>query len=1067
MAWKGVYLEFKWRLEGGYDPHRVEELVKEYWEASGVYKLVKEKSEKNNVFFNFIDGPPYPSGDVPHIGTAWNKALKDAVLRFKRMKGFRVNDKPGYDCHGLPIEVKVEQKLGVRFKKEIEEKIGIDRFVEECRKFALSNLSAMTHWFKELGVFMDWDNPYLTLRDEYIEAEWWLIKKAEEQGLLDSEYRVVYWCPRCSTTLAEYEVEYRDLEDPSIYVKFPIREEENSYLVIWTTTPWTLPANVFVMAHPDEVYVKVKVGGEYWILAEKRLEHVMREIGVYEYTIVERMKGEDLTRYTYESPLVEVVPLQRKIAHLHRVIPSREYVSMHEGTGLVHGAPGHGFEDYDAALKHGMRDAIVCPVDEEGKFTSDAGLFAGLNVREANKLIIEYLREKGALVYSSSIVHRYPLCWRCKTPVILRATKQWVIKVSKLKDVIREEAERVNWIPSWALTRLLNIIDNLQDWVISRQRYWGAPLPIWTCPNGHRVVIGSLEELRKYANIEPRELHRPWIDRVTFKCPVCGLEMNRVPDVADVWMDSGVAFYASLGHPDRNNQGFNPVDFITEGHDQIRGWFFSLLRSGVLGFKTAPYKTVLVHGFMLDEQGREMHKSLGNYVGTDEAIKRVGRDPLRLWLLSNTIWEDIKFSWRELEEAKRDLSILWNIAVFAKTYMDLDSYSPQSDPLSKYLSTLRVEDKWILSRCNNLVRQVEEAMERYDVMNAVRKIRDFIVEDLSHWYIRLIRPRVWIEENTVEKISAYATLHYVLDVVLRLLAPITPFITEYIYQSMLRKYYDAESIHLLEWPKVNEGLVDQSLEEYMAIAREVYKASSSARMKAGLKHRQPVRKLLVYTDSERVREAIDKLSGVLRFACNAKQIEVVESKRITEITRYTVKPKYRVLGPKYRGLVRDLLKYIELNQDTIAKDVLSSGRHEASIGGQSLVLTSEDLEITPHYVEGFLVEDFKYGVVALDTRLTVEEIAEGLARDIVRRIQVMRKKLNLELMEKISVVVVAPSDRVELVESKKDYIASETRAVDLRVTTNRDEAYQHGGLVEEWDIDEDLYIISVKPLNKQ
>jgi isoleucyl-tRNA synthetase len=543
--------------------------------------------------------------------------------------------------------------------------------------------------------------------------------------------------------------------------------------------------------------------------------------------------------------------------------------------------------------------------------------------------------------------------------------------------------------------------------------------------------------------------------------------MNRVPDVADVWMDSGVAFYASLGHPDRNNQGFNPVDFITEGHDQIRGWFFSLLRSGVLGFKTAPYKTVLVHGFMLDEQGREMHKSLGNYVGTDEAIKRVGRDPLRLWLLSNTIWEDIKFSWRELEEAKRDLSILWNIAVFAKTYMDLDSYSPQSDPLSKYLSTLRVEDKWILSRCNNLVRQVEDAMERYDVMNAVRKIRDFIVEDLSHWYIRLIRPRVWIEENTVEKISAYATLHYVLDVVLRLLAPITPFITEYIYQSMLRKYYDAESIHLLEWPGVDGGLVDQSLEEYMAIAREVYKASSSARMKAGLKHRQPVRKLLVYTDSERVREAIDKLSGVLRFACNAKQIEVVESKRITEITRYTVKPKYRVLGPKYRGLVRDLLKYIELNQDIIAKDVLSSGRHEASVSGQSLVLTSEDLEITPHYVEGFLVEDFKYGVVALDTRLTVEEIAEGLARDIVRRIQVMRKKLNLELMEKISVVVVAPSDRVELVESKKDYIASETRAVELRITTSRDEAYQHGGLVEEWDIDEDLYIISVKPLNKQ
>jgi len=1054
-------LNINWKLTGNYDPHRVEEAVKNYWEEARIYKLVKKKAESSPRLFNFIDGPPYPSGDIPHIGTAWNKSLKDAVLRYRRMKGFNVNDTPGYDCHGLPIEVKVEQKLGVKVKKEIEERIGVDKFIEECKRFALNNLTAMTKWFKELGVFMDWDNPYLTFKNEYIEAEWWLVKKAEEKGLLESEYRVVYWCPRCSTTLAEYEVEYKELSDPSIYVKFPVREEENTYLVIWTTTPWTLPANVFVMAHPDEYYVKIKVGSEYWILAEKRLEAFIKEVGISEYTVIERMKGSDLAKYTYNHPLIDLIPLQEKVSKYHRVITTSEYVSMSEGTGLVHAAPGHGFEDYDVALKNNLVDAVVSPVDDEGRFTEEAGVYKGLYVREANKYIIKDLEERGALIHASSITHRYPVCWRCKTPVILRATRQWIIKVSKIKDELKKEASKVNWIPEWALTRLMNILDNIQDWVISRQRYWGTPLPIWLCPNGHRVVVGSIEELYKYSGVIPVDLHRPWIDNITFKCPVCGLEMRRVPDVADVWMDSGVSFYASIGHPEKKG-GFTPTDFIVEGHDQIRGWFFSLLRSGVLAFGSTPYKTVLVHGFMLDEQGREMHKSLGNYVGTDEAISRIGRDPLRFWLLGNTVWEDVKFSWRELEEARRDLSILWNISVFAKTYMDLDAYNPRLDPLEKYRDQLRIEDKWILSRVNNLVRKVDEAMEKYDIPTATRMIREFIIEDLSHWYIRLIRPRVWIEENTPEKITAYATLFYILDRILRLLAPITPFITEYIYQALLRNYYGVESIHLLDYPSVEREYIDEKLEEYMEIARDIFKAASSARMKAGLKLRQPVRRLIVYTDNPEVKEAISKLVDVLKFSCNAKYIEVLEARELAEITKYNVKPKYKVLGPKYKSIVKKLVVYIEENSDTIARDIMSKGEHKTVIDGVEVVLVNEDVEITPYYVEGFLVEDFKYGVVALDTRLTIEEQAEGLARDIIRRIQVMRKKLDLPLTAKIKTVIVTPQDKQELILLKKEYIANETRSVELLVTSSRDDVKDFDGLVEEWDIDDEIYIIGIK-----
>lgn len=1053
------------KLKGQYDPHKVEEWVKRFWDENQIYRLVKEKSDRSMLRFNFIDGPPYPSGDVPHIGTAWNKTLKDIVLRYKRMRGYNVFDRPGYDCHGLPIEVKVEQKLGVKVKREIEEKIGVDKFVNECKKLVFNNIKSLTKWFKELGVFMDWENPYLTLRDEYIEAGWWLIKKAAEQGLLDREERVVYWCPRCSTTLAEYEVEYKVLTDPSIYVKFPVRSREKEYLLIWTTTPWTLPANTFVMAHPDITYVRVRVGEEVYILAKPRLEKVMSEAGIKEYEVLEEFPGKKLEGLEYDHPLIDIVPLQEKLSKYHRVVMAPEFVTTTEGTGLVHGAPGHGMEDFTVAKKIGI-DFIASPIDDEGRFTNVAGKYAGKKVREANPEIINDLKERGALLHASQITHKYPVCWRCKTPIVMRATKQWVLRVTKLKEKLINEAKKINWIPDWALDRMMHMLENLQDWVISRQRYWGTPLPIWECPEGHRIVVGSINELEKHGGKKPKELHRPWIDEVEIKCPICGRPMKRVPDVMDVWFDSAISFYAAKGHPEKLRLEDVILDFIVEGHDQIRGWFFSLLRAGVLGFQSKPYNTVLVHGFALDEHGREMHKSLGNYVGTDEAIERAGRDPLRFWVSQNTVWEDLRFSWRGIDEIRRDLGIAWNTFVFASTYMNLDKYDPLQHRIDDYKEFLRYEDKWLLSRINSIAKKITESLEKYYIHEAARELRKFIVEDVSHWYIRLIRPRVWVEENTPDKLAAYTVLYYVLEKWLRMMAPFTPFLAEKIYQEVFRKANPELplSIHLLDWPSIDDEYIDEDLEKIMNVIREIYEAAAAARMKAGIKLRQPVKSLTVYTDRERIREVTRKYSGLLARLVNVRKVEAKQVAEIGKIVKYKVSPIYRVIGPLYRKLAKKVINYIMENQESIARDIIRKGEHTAYIEGQEIKLTKEQVLITPSYVEGYSVEEREWGSVAIDTRLSKEEIAEGLARDIIRRIQVMRKEINLPLDAKIETYIYAPRKHVELLKPYTEYIKNETRSEKLTYLDTPEQLEKIQGYIKEWEIQGEQYIIVIKQL---
>jgi len=1046
------------RIEGRYNPHEVENEIKRFWEEQGIYRKLKE-SLRGRPRFRFLDGPPYTSNDLPHAGTAFNKVLKDAVLRFWRLLGYDVDDTPGYDCHGLPIEVLAERRLGISVKKEIES-VGVERFIEECKRIAENGIRGLTKWFKELGVFMDWDRPYITMRDEYIEAEWWFLKKCWERGLLEQDLRIVYWCPRCSTTLAEYEVKYRDIEDPSIYVAFPLEEDPSTCIVIWTTTPWTLPANTFVMVHPGAEYVKVRVGGRILVVAKKRLLEVLKEWGVHDYEIVGEVRGEDLVGKRYINPLEEIVPLQKKLREHHVIVAAPEYVSLEEGTGFVHAAPGHGFEDFEVAKRIGLKD-VVCPVDEEGRFTEEAGKYGGKHVREANAEIVEDLKRLEALIHASTIVHRYPVCWRCGTPVILRATRQWVIRVTKVIDRVREEAQRANWIPRWALSRLWSMLENPKDWVVSRQRYWGTPLPIWVCEKcGNIVVVGSVEELLELGGERPKELHRPWIDKVVLKCPRCGGAMRRVPDVADVWLDSGVAFYASLGHPEKASLSLRDVvaDFITEGHDQTRGWFFSMLRVGTLAFDTVPYRNVLVHGFVLDEKGREMHKSLGNYVGTDEILAKVGSDVFRTWILTNTVWEDVRFSWRGLEEMRKNLGIAWNVFVFASTYMNLDGFDPEVHRLQDYVKHLRVEDRWILSRLETLLREVEELMKSFRVHEVARKVISFIVEDVSHWYIKLVRPRVWVEENTPDKMALYTVLYTVLKSWLVMLSLFAPFLSEYLYQRFVKQAEPSSppSVSMCSWPRL-EGFSDKELEKLMEIAKSIVESAAAARMSAGIKLRQPLRALILYTDNDDVKRALQTLRDVIAFMSNVKEVAIQSRDRAKEVMKLRAKPRFASLGPKHRKMAKKVAEYIEKNCEIVAQDIVEKGVHRACIDGYEIEIGRDDVDIIEEPAPGFVVRSEPWGVLALDTRISREELVEGLARDIVRRIQFMRKEAGLEISEFIEASIDGPSDKLELLKAKLSYVASETRAKHIALGRVLDNA-----MCREWEIDEERYVVCIR-----
>ncbi|MCE4617053.1 MAG: isoleucine--tRNA ligase [Desulfurococcales archaeon] len=1042
------------KLDNAYDPHKVEKDIMTFWEENRVYLKAKEKVKGSRKFY-FLDGPPYTSASNFHVGTAWNKVLKDTIIRYFRMNGFDVWDKPGYDTHGLPIEVKIEKKLGLTSKKDIEEKIGVEKFVGECKNFAATNMESLTEGFKDLGVWMEWDDPYVTYKNEYIESGWWMIKQSYRKGLLEKSLRVHHWCPRCETTLADYEVsEYTKLTDPSIYVKFPVKGKGNTYLLIWTTTPWTLPANAFVMAHPEIDYAEVRVGDEVLILAAKRVEHVMEEAGRKDFEVIRVFKGVELEGLEYVHPLEDLVDAQKTLARYHRVVMAPEAVSEYEGTGLVHSAPGHGDVDFEVAAR--INAPVISLVDDHGLMTRGAGKYAGIYFREANRLIIEDLKNKGALFYEGLVTHNYPICWRCKTPLLLRATEQWVIKVSQLRDKLIREADKIEWKPIWAKKRFINLLREVRDWIISRQRFWGIPLPIWVCSScGHIEVIGSTKDLEQLGGTVPEDLHRPWIDRIELKCPKCGGVMKRVKDVADVWFDSGVSFYASLGYPRVRElwEKLKPVDFITEGHDQIRGWFFSLLRSGVIAFDEAPYRRVLVHGFALDEHGREMHKSLGNYVDIKEVIRQMGRDPMRFWSMQITTWEDMRFSWVGIERVKRDLAVAWNVFNFAITYMGLDEFDPVEISLDKVAESLADEDRWVLSRFYSIVDDYHKAFQNFTVFEAAKEIREFIVEDVSRWYVRLIRRRVWEEEMTESKKAAYAVLYHILKGWLVLAAPFIPFMAEKLYQELVVKSGDGrESVHLEDMIQPRPELVDREIVENMEIVRSIVEGVLSARMKIGLKLRRPVARVLLVPSNERVRKAVKSLEHVILGMTNAKRLELVDEKEIRKQEIYRVSPVYSRLGPEFKEKTRLIINYIESNMQNVGRDLLNKGVHRFTLDGEEIVLTRDHVKIDTSYPEWLSIAETPYGLASIDSRIGEEEILEGIAREIVRRIQYMRKQANLPVDAFIGVWVETGDEQLlKALERHEKYVKEETRAKVVRVgvPTPIDEKT----LAKEWEID--------------
>ncbi len=855
------------RLQGSYDPLKFEREILNWWDQNKIYDKIRA-SLKGNEKYYFLDGPPYPSSKEIHPGTCWNKILKDAVVRYKRARGFNVRDQPGYDCHGLPIEVIVEKELKFKTKSEIET-YGVDKFVNKCYEKATENLTSITEQFKDLGISMDWDSPYLTYTDEYIESLWFGLKEIWRKGLLERGLKVVHWCPRCETTLADYEVsEYRQITDPSIFVKFPIEGRENSYIVIWTTTPWTLPANVAVMVHPDYDYIEATNGEENYIIAEGRLSEIEEETGV-PLKVLRRFKGYELEGLRYRSPLYDEVEAQKKLKNARIVILSDKYVTLEEGTGCVHVAPGHGKEDYEVGHEeYGL--PILMFVDEKGIFKEEAGKYAGRHIKDANQMIIEDLESKGMLLKAGVITHKYPVCWRCKTPLINRATVQWYVKVRKFKEKLIEEAMKVKWIPKWGgEERFRNWLEDVRDWVVSRQRYWGTPLPIWICDSCGKVhVVGSKRELENLSGFKVNNLHRPLVDNVSWKC-TCGGNMKRVRDIVDVWYDSGMAHISSLGYPMKKEEfkDWWPVDFITEGHDQVAGWFFSLLRTGVLLFGKVPYKTVLMHGFMLDEKGREMHKSLGNYVSSSVIVDRYGRDPFRIFVLSATPWHDLKFSFKGLKLVRGKLNIVWNVYAFASTYMEgIDPFSIQIEDIE-----MEPEDIWLISKLQTLIHDVTGFMEEFSLHKAVQNILDFIIEDVSHFYIRVIRRRLWGGKN---QDGCRYTLLYVLGKMLPLIAPFAPFIAEKIYQESWTEVYKLESVHMIRWPKPEEKLRNPKVEAEFEIVRKVVDRIMSLRSTSGLKLRQPIRSVLIIPSRSEYADTIRKYGEIIAYLANALNIEL-------------------------------------------------------------------------------------------------------------------------------------------------------------------------------------------------
>jgi isoleucyl-tRNA synthetase len=1052
-----------------YDPDAVEDRTFDYWAETNAYgKTVEHRSDGEEFFF--VDGPPYTSGSA-HMGTTWNKTLKDCYIRYLRMRGYDVTDRPGYDMHGLPIETKVEERLDFENKKDIEA-FGEDAFIEECKAYAEEQLEGLQADFRDFGVWMDWENPYRTVDPEYMEAAWWGFAQAHERGLVEQGMRSINQCPRCETAIANNEVEYHDVGKPSVYVRFPLTGREGN-LVIWTTTPWTIVANTFVAVDGDLEYVGVDAekGGRTHRLyvAADCVEEVLKAGRYEDYEIVEELAGEDLVGWTYDHPLAEEVP-DHASAEGSGQVYTADYVEA-DRTGLVHSAPGHGEEDFERGQELGLE--TFCPVGPDGTFEASAGAYAGEFVREANDDIIADLDENGVLLASEAGHEvREGQCWRCDTDIVRIVTDQWFITITDIKDELLELIGDSEWYPGWARdSRFQDFVEEAPDWNVSRQRYWGIPIPIWTPEEdaegdpvewdgsmAEAIVISDRSELavRVEEDVDPDsvDLHKDTVDDLTIT--ENGITYTRVPDVFDVWLDSSVATWGTLDYPEEEErfEELWPADLIMEAHDQTRGWFWSQLGMGGAAVDEIPYDTVLMHGYANMPDGRGMSKSKGIFVDPGEVIEEYGRDPMRLFLLStNPQGEDMNFSWDETAEMQRRINILWNVFRFPLPYMRTDDFDPGRTGIENV--ALETEDEWLLSRLQAVKTAATDAMEAYENDVAVDAILEFVVEDVSRYYVQLVRDRVWEEADSESKTAAYATLYRALQEVVALLAPFAPFVSEEVYGHLTG---DAghPTVHMCDWPDVEEELRDPALEDRIASVRAIEEAGSNARQQAGRKLRWPVDRVVVDAEDDAAVRAAEVHEGLLKDRLNAREIVTVEPGDRWSELRYSAEADMSELGPAFGDDAGGIMR--ALNDATVgARDL---DRLEAAVEdgiGESVELTEEMVSFVEDLPAEIAGADFEAGTVYVDTTLTEGIESEGYAREVIRRVQEMRKDLDLEMDQEIHLDVEIFDERVgRLVAEHEDLIAEEVRARDLRGVED--------GHEEEWDVEGVTMRFTVKPL---
>lgn len=1026
-----------------YNPKKFEEKILNFWLKNNIFKKSIEQ-RKGCKSYVFLEGPPTANG-LPHPGHVLTRVMKDLALRYKAMNGYHIERKAGWDTHGLPVEIEVEKQLGLEDKQAIE-KYGIVKFNQQCKKSTLKYERAWVDMTHRIGFWLDMDHPYITFKNDYIESVWWSLKQAWNKKLLYKGHKVVPYCPRCGTVLSAHELSqgYKTIEEPSIFVKFKLKNED-SYFIAWTTTPWTLISNVALAVHPDETYVKIRFKNQNLILAEARVGALLKG---QEYEILDGFSGKELKGIEYE-PLFNYAKPEKKAWY----IVLANFVTMEDGTGIVHIAPAFGEDDYNVGREYNL--PVVQLVKLDGTFPDEVTIWKGKFVKDADPSIIEYLDEKGLLEGTRSYTHEYPYCWRCDSPLLYYAMESWFIAMSKVQESLINNNNNIHWYPEHLQDgRFGDFIREVKDWALSRDRYWGTPLPIWTCDNKkceNIICIGSIEELENLSENFPKEydLHKPFVDELTVRCPKCQSKMKRENEVIDCWYDSGSAFFAQWHYPFENTEKFKsnyPVDFITEALDQTRGWFYSLLAISTFLFNKNPYKNVLTLGLVLDEEGQKMSKSKQNYVDPNIILDHEGADALRWYLISaNAPWTSTRFYEQAVKDTlARFILTIWNSYSFFTTYASMDKFDPKADRIKK--ENRQLLDKWILSRFNKTVISARNNIESFDIHKAARLIEKFVLEDFSNWYLRRSRKRLWVEEKTQDKLSGYSTMYDIFNGLIRILAPIIPFITEEMYQN-IKTNEMSESVHLCDYPKSEEKYIDEQLEEGMQRLRDLVEIGRSLRSKIGIKVRYPLSNAIIVC-SENVENSIKNLLDLLNEEINVKKISFARD--TSQFIIKEAKPNYSILGPRLKGNSKSVIDELnKIDKNKLYNTLVKNKKIILEITGKKIELGIDDFEIIEKEKTQFARAEIKEIILLLDTTLTPELEAEGFTREIVRRIQSMRKELDLDVEEKIVTEISVKKDKEKSLQIWKEYICSETRSRKISFNDN-----PSGDIIKNWKIDE-------------